>query len=150
MLADDAVSSRALAEAAPGSTDQDTSSGTGVKTGHLADQAVTEPKLAAGAVSFDKLATKAVFNVDVNVPGGTQGGGPGLRQVRFEVVPAGETALYLVSVSMFPVPSPIPIQTVRWTHYAQVDQIGTQENGIVLENFHPLSVDVRCVVFRLK
>ena len=48
MLADDAVSSRALAEAAPGSTDQDTSSGTGVKTGHLADQAVTEPKLADG------------------------------------------------------------------------------------------------------
>ncbi|HET6520678.1 MAG TPA: hypothetical protein VFG47_12800, partial [Geminicoccaceae bacterium] len=33
MLADDAVASRALAEAVPGSTDQDTGSGTGVKTG---------------------------------------------------------------------------------------------------------------------
>jgi hypothetical protein len=149
MLADDAVSSRALAEAAPGSTDQDTGSGTGVKTGHLADQSVTEAKLAAGAVSFDKIATRAVFNVEVTVPGGTQGGDPGSQIVMFETVPAGETALYLVSVSMFPIPSPIPVQSMRWTHFALVDQIGTQGNGIRLENFHPLNVDVRCVAFRL-
>ena len=149
MLADDAVTSRALAEAAPGSTDQDTGSGTGVKTAHLADQSVTEAKLAAGAVSFDKIASRAVFNVEVTVPGGTQGGDPGSQIVMFETVAAGETALYLVSVSMFPIPSPIPVQSMRWTHFALVDQIGTQGNGIRLENFHPLNVDVRCVAFRL-
>ena len=149
MLADDAVASRALAEAAPGSTDQDTSAGTGVKTGHLADQAVTGPKLAAGAVSFDKLATKTVFDADVNVPGSTQGGGPGLRAVEFETVPAGETALYLVSVNMFRVAGIIPLQSVQWTHFAVVDQIGIQVNGVVLQNFQREAVDVRCIAFRL-
>ena len=49
-LADNAVGSRALAEAESGTT-QDANSGTGVKTPHLKDRAVTEPKLADNAVS---------------------------------------------------------------------------------------------------
>lgn len=128
-----------------GSTDQSTSDGTGVKTRHLADQAVTQPKLAAGAVSFDKLATKAVFDAQVTVPGSTQGGGPGVRAVAFETVAAGETALYLVSVNMFRASTIVPVQSVQWTRFAVVDQAGIQENGIVLQNSQPLNVDVRCV-----
>jgi hypothetical protein len=149
MLADDAVASRALAEAAPGSTDQDPSAGTGVKTGHLADQAVTGPKLAAGAVSFDKLATKTVFDDIVEVPAGTQGGPPGLKSVEFEAIQAGETALYLVSINMFQVAGIIALQSVQWTHFAVVDQFGKQVNGVVLQNSQLEDVDVRCVAFRL-
>ena len=149
MLADDAVSSRVLAEAARGSTDQSTSTGTGVKTRHLADQAVTQPKLAAGAVSFDKLATTRVFDDNVTVPG-ADGATPGFRQVVFETVPSGQTALYLVDISILPnVAIPFSEITFRWMHFAQVTQMGSQLNGVWLENFHPRSVDVHCVAFRL-
>jgi len=58
-LADDAVSSRALAEADP-TPGQDTATGTGVKTNHLKNGAVTEAKLANGAVAEAKLANGAV------------------------------------------------------------------------------------------
>ena len=71
-LADNAVSSRALAEAEAGTT-QDTNTGTGVKTGHLKDRAVSEPKLADnaastrvvlnGAITETKLANSAVSAV---------------------------------------------------------------------------------------
>lgn len=58
-LADNAVSSRVLAEAdaAPG---QDPNSGTGVKTAHLKDRAVSEPKLADLAVSARTLQANTV------------------------------------------------------------------------------------------
>jgi hypothetical protein len=49
-LADNAVGSRALAEADAGAV-QDPNTGSGVKTAHLKDRAVTEPKLADNAVS---------------------------------------------------------------------------------------------------
>jgi hypothetical protein len=148
MLADDAVASRALAEAAPGSTDQDTSSGTGVKTGHLADQAVTGPKLAAGAVSFDKLATALVFDADVTVPG-ADGAQPGVQRLLIETVPDGQRPLYLVNVSIVPTAAfPFNQLTVRWTHFTQVTQLGRQHYGVLIENFNP-QIDVHCVAFRL-
>jgi hypothetical protein len=149
MLANNAVSSRVLAEAAPGSTDQDANSGTGVKTNHLADQAVTGPKLATGAVSFDKLATKAVFDAQVTVPGLDSAGKPGVQHLLLETVPDGATALYLVNVSIIPTTAfPFNELTVRWTQFTQVTQVGSQRNGVLIENFQR-QIDVRCVAFRL-
>ena len=149
MLANDAVSSRALAEAPPDGTGQDTNAGSGVKTGHLANQAVTRPKLAAGAVSLDKLATTRVFDANVTVPGADQAGKPGVQRVVIETVPDGQTAFYLVNVSIIP-PTGFPFNelTVRWTQFTQVTQVGSQRNGVLLENFQR-QVDVRCVAFRL-
>lgn len=50
----DSVTSRLVKEA-DGTTGQDTNNGSGIKTGHLQDGAVTGEKLAAGAVTADKL-----------------------------------------------------------------------------------------------
>jgi hypothetical protein len=61
-LADNAVSSRALAEADAGAV-QDPNTGSGVKTAHLKDRAVTEPKLADNALS-----TRAIVNGAVTEP----------------------------------------------------------------------------------
>jgi hypothetical protein len=146
LLADDAVSSRALAEAAPGSTDQDTGSGTGVKTGHLADRAVTGPKLADGAVSFAKLATRLVFDRTVRLPPAPSADRPGVQQVFFDSVPVGERAFYLVSVHFL---DPADL-TVRWTRITVEDEDGTQFNGLLIEHFHQqTTVTVRCVAVRL-
>jgi hypothetical protein len=148
MLANNAVSSRVLAEAAPGSTDQDANSGTGVKTNHLADQAVTGPKLATGAVSFDKLATKLVFDADVALPG-ADGADPGVERLLIETVPDGQRPFYLVNVSIVPTTAfPFNELTVRWTHFTQVTQVGSQQYGVQIENFQR-RIDVHCVAFRL-
>ncbi len=58
-IGDDTVTSAKIREA-DGTTGQDTSRGTGVKTGHLQNGAVTEPKLANNAVTEAKLASNAV------------------------------------------------------------------------------------------
>ena len=52
---DDAVTSAKIAEA-DGSTGQNTAAGSGVKTGHLQDGAVTAAKIAPGTITADRLA----------------------------------------------------------------------------------------------
>jgi hypothetical protein len=151
LLADDAVSSRALAEAASGSTDQDTSSGTGVKTGHLTDQSVTGPKLADGAVTFEKLVTKQVFDAVVAVTKAT-GAQPSLTPGRIAVHFEEWTphpAFYLICVR------PVTLQTaIRWKHMAVKIFVGGEtleltSSGIEIENLAELDADVHCVAFRL-
>ena len=154
MLADDAVSSRALAEAAPGSADQDTSSGAGVKTGHLADQAVTGPKLGDGAVAFEKLRTKQVFVGVVTVPRATGDITrppltPGEIFVDFGEVKSANPAFYLVCVR------PTSVQAaISWKHrvlsrFVGGEVIRIMTEGIQIENFTITDVDVHCVAFRL-
>jgi hypothetical protein len=53
-LADDAITSAKIA-AADGTTEQDTNTGTGIKTEHLQDQAVTSNKIAANTIQLDHL-----------------------------------------------------------------------------------------------
>jgi hypothetical protein len=151
LLADDAVSSRALAEAAPGSTDQDTNSGTGVKTGHLTDQAVTGPKLADGAVTFEKLLTKQVFDGVVTVPKAT-GAQPSLTPGRIAVHFEKWTphpAFYLICVR------PVTFRTlISWKHMAEKIFVGGEtleltSSGIEIENFGLQDADVHCIAFRL-
>jgi len=50
----DSILSRHIKEA-DGTTGQDTNSGAGVKTGHLQDGAVNAAKIAAGAITDDKI-----------------------------------------------------------------------------------------------
>lgn len=65
-IADDAITSAKIAEAvdttipSPGRNEQNTNTGTGIKTGHLQNHAVTAAKLADGAVTNAKLADNAV------------------------------------------------------------------------------------------
>jgi hypothetical protein len=152
MLADDAVSSRALAEAAPGSTDQDTSSGAGVKTGHLTDKAVTGPKLADGAVTFEKLVTKQVFDGVVTVPRATGDITqppltPGRLTLTFEQWPSDRPAFYLIYCR----PITVQFAGISWKHYARhnFNQPLGPFNGVEIENFALQDTDVRCVAFRL-
>jgi hypothetical protein len=56
---DDSILSRHVREA-DGTTGQDTANGSGIKTGHLQDGAVTAAKLAPGAVTEEQLASGAV------------------------------------------------------------------------------------------
>ena len=54
-VANDEITSIKIKEATVGSTSQDTNSGNGIKTGHLADAAITTVKIAKGAITADKL-----------------------------------------------------------------------------------------------
>jgi hypothetical protein len=154
MLADDVVSSRALAEAAPGSTGQDTSSGTGVKTGHLTDQAVTGPKLADGAVTFEKLVTKQVFDGVVTVPRATGDITrppltPGQVFVSFGEVKSANPAFYLVCVRPASVQAAISWKHTVFSAFVGGEVIRIMTEGIQIENSTITDADVRCVAFRL-
>ena len=52
--------SQHVKEAVAGSTDQNTNSGSGIKTGHIVDTAVTTSKLADAAITTAKIADSAV------------------------------------------------------------------------------------------
>jgi len=54
-VANDEVTSAKIKEATAGSTNQDTNTGNGVKTGHIVDTAITTAKIANGAVTDDKI-----------------------------------------------------------------------------------------------
>jgi hypothetical protein len=150
MLADDAVSSRALAEAAAGSTGQDTGSGSGVKTGHLADQAVTQPKLADGAVAFEKLAIERVLETVVMVPKATVSQlqlTPGRRTVDFERWTLDRPAFYLVYCK----PVTFQLSGIRWKHMVRYNLPASSPpiNGVEIENFDLQDTDVHCIAYRL-
>ncbi|HET9362109.1 MAG TPA: hypothetical protein VFO58_20295, partial [Vicinamibacterales bacterium] len=138
----------------PGSTDQDTGSGTGVKTGHLTDQAVTGPKLGDGAVALEKLLTKQVFNGVVAVPRATGDITrppltPGARFVDFGEVKSASPAFYLVCVR------PVSVQAaISWKHsvfstFVGGEVIRIMTEGIEIENSTITDTDVHCVAFRL-
>ncbi len=66
-LPDDSILSQNIKEA-DGTTGQDTNSGSGIKTGHIQDGAITTPKIVDGAVSTSKIADGAVTDAKITGP----------------------------------------------------------------------------------
>jgi len=62
---DDQVTSQKIKEA-DGTSGQDTNSGSGVKTGHIQDTAVTNSKIADNAVTTGKLADGSVTDAKIS------------------------------------------------------------------------------------
>ena len=91
----DFITSRMIIEA-DGTTAQDTNSGTGVKTGHIQDSAITTAKLADSAVTSAKLAdniTVATLTTTGNTTiGGTATIGPGISTIAGTLVVTGNVA----------------------------------------------------------
>ncbi|MBI5205084.1 MAG: hypothetical protein HZA11_09220 [Nitrospirae bacterium] len=66
-IADDSILSQHIKEADE-TTGQDTNTGSGIKTGHIQDGAVTTPKIVDGAVSTSKITDGAVTDAKITGP----------------------------------------------------------------------------------
>jgi hypothetical protein len=163
-----AVFSRAIAPA-DGGTDQDVTTGSGVKTDHLKDTAVTTTKLAddavtaaklqadpadsarravgpnhiqAGSVSIAHLETRLVFDAQVSIGAAVLPGQPALQTLVFDLFDG--PSFYLVSVHYLGPRPPAPNFAYNWRRRSP--GIG---QGLLFENFFPHPITLACRVHRL-
>jgi hypothetical protein len=168
----DAILSAMIAEA-DGTTEQSTDLGTGIKTGHLQDRAVTATKLQShpndnaqravggqhiqtGSVSITQLKPVSsvggpVFDSDVQVPDPSGGG---QVTVSFQATRPDEQAFYLISLLHIAPPPDGSIPLVfNWTHQQTARRSGTsfiQIHQLVIQNLNiPGGFTAHCRVYRL-
>lgn len=106
-ITDDAVTSQKLADA-DGSSGQVTSTGSGVKTGHIQNDAVTEPKILDGSVTVNKLGALAVTTTKIDNSAVTSDKVAAGFQVGFAV---GTNNVASTSTNVIPNDNTIPQQT---------------------------------------
>ena len=170
----DAILSAMIAEA-DGTTGQDTDLGTGIKTGHLQDRAVTATKLQShpndnaqravgeqhiqtGSVSITHLKPVSpvrgpVFDSDVQVPDPSTAGGR--VTVSFQTINQDDQAFYLISLRhVAPPPDDPAISLIfNWTHQQASRRLGTsvlQIHQLVIQNQNVVGgFTAHCRVYRL-
>jgi hypothetical protein len=152
-IPEDAIKSAMIDEAESG-TDQDTNTGTGIKTGHIKNHAVTKVKLKPGAVSIAQLSAGLVFEGDVEVPAAPGGGLPRMEYVVLESqVGKWLPRFFLISCHII---SPIPSfgsYEVLWQQGSIMQQpkpgFAELSYALVLQNWGKVAITVRCKVYRL-